>query len=104
MRLGWTQNVVILEADLMLEERAWYIQAAERFGWSKLTLQKEIAEVAHLEEVLDQMPKMCYTEQDEPAAMIFEQKDKARQLPFRLEHWRGQEKFWNLGRRFGGRL
>ena len=28
-RIGWTQNVVILEADLTLEERGWYLRAAE---------------------------------------------------------------------------
>ena len=28
MTIGWTQNVVILEAELSLRERTWYIQAA----------------------------------------------------------------------------
>ena len=28
MTIGWTQNVVILEAKLSLKERAWYIRAA----------------------------------------------------------------------------
>ena len=34
MKIGWTQNVVILEAELTLEEKAWYIRAAHSFGWS----------------------------------------------------------------------
>ena len=38
MQIGWTQNVVILEADLTIEEKAWYIRAARKFGWSKLKL------------------------------------------------------------------
>ena len=35
MRLGWTQNVAILERCGNNEERAWYIRAALRFGWKK---------------------------------------------------------------------
>ena len=31
MSLGWTQNIVILEADLTVRERLWYIRAALRF-------------------------------------------------------------------------
>lgn len=41
MAIGWTQNVVILEADLTIQERTWYILAAWRFGWSKLKLTKQ---------------------------------------------------------------
>ena len=40
MRIGWTRNVLILEADLTLEERAWYLNAALRFGWTKTTLKE----------------------------------------------------------------
>lgn len=29
MTIGWTQNVVILEADLTLREKAWYIKAVQ---------------------------------------------------------------------------
>ena len=35
MTIGWTQNIVILEAELPLRERAWYIQAVRQFGWTK---------------------------------------------------------------------
>ena len=38
MKLGWTQNVVIMEADLTIELRGWYMKAAEQFGWSKSEL------------------------------------------------------------------
>ena len=63
MHLGWTQNVVILEADLTLEERAWYLQAAEQFGWSKLTLQKKIEGGTHLGAMvdIDKEKSICYT-------------------------------------------
>lgn len=106
MHLGWTQNVVILEADLTLEECAWYLQAAEQFGWSKLTLQKKIAEAAHLEKALDpaleicyngrktihqgRSPhsglQLCYTEPDEAAEAAFVKNDTGMVFPFRLEH------------------
>ena len=30
MKIAWTQNVVILEADLEIEERRWYLRAADQ--------------------------------------------------------------------------
>lgn len=41
MAIGWTQNMVILEADLTLQEQVWYIRAIRRFGGSKLELQRK---------------------------------------------------------------
>ena len=38
MEISWTQNVVILEADMEPDERRWYLRAAGRFGWSKAEL------------------------------------------------------------------
>ena len=61
MTIGWTQNVVILEAELTLQERAWYIRAVQQFGWSKLELQRKITSGAHLEISLDFTDGMCYT-------------------------------------------
>lgn len=63
MTIGWTQNVVILEAELTLPERAWYIQAAGQFGWSKLELQRKIADNAHLEIALDFTGDICCIEE-----------------------------------------
>lgn len=63
MTIGWTQNVVILEAELTIRERAWYIRAVHQFGWSKVELQRKIEEKAHLEIVLDFMNEVCYTEE-----------------------------------------
>lgn len=48
MKIGWTQNVVILEAKLTLPEKAWYLRAARQFGWSKAELLRQIAVDAHL--------------------------------------------------------
>lgn len=53
MTIGWTQNVVILEAELTLQERTWYIRATERFGWFKPELQRKINVNAHMEITLD---------------------------------------------------
>ncbi len=61
MTIGWTQNTVILEAELTLQERTWYIQATHQFGWSKLELQRKIATNAHLDNALDFADKVCYT-------------------------------------------
>ena len=49
MTIGWTQNIVIMEADLTLQEKTWYIRAVRQFGWSKLELAAQIAASAHLE-------------------------------------------------------
>lgn len=61
MTIGWSQNVVILEADLTIQEKAWYIRAVQRFKWSKLELAKQIASAAHLEMPLDLRSEVCYT-------------------------------------------
>ena len=47
MEIGWTQNVVIMESGLSLEEMGWYIRAVRIFGWSKLELVNKITERAH---------------------------------------------------------
>ncbi len=63
MTIGWTQNVVIMEAELTVQERAWYIRAASQLKWSKLELQREIAANAHMEISLDITDAVCYTEE-----------------------------------------
>lgn len=47
LQLGWTQNVVILEAGLSMELRGWYLKAVKQFGWSKAELIEKIATNAH---------------------------------------------------------
>ena len=59
MNLSWTQNVVIMEADLTMELREWYLRAARQFGWSKTELTARIAEQTHLEIVLDIEQEVC---------------------------------------------
>lgn len=59
MQLGWTQNVVIMEADLTMELRDWYLRATWQFGWSKAELSSKIADQAHLELVLEIKHEVC---------------------------------------------
>lgn len=68
MQTGWTLNVLILEADLTLAERAWYLNAVLRFGWTKAVLQEKLAKSAHLSEVaLDDSQPLWYTKGGETA-------------------------------------
>lgn len=53
MELGWIQNVVIMEADLTMELREWYMKATKQFGWSKTELIANIAANTHENIVLD---------------------------------------------------
>ena len=60
MKLGWIQNVVIMEADLTMELREWYMKATEQFSWSKTELITNIATNAHVEIVLAIEEEMGY--------------------------------------------
>ena len=59
MKLGWTLNVVIMEADLTIELREWYMKATEQFGWSKSELVGSIAADAHKRIILAFAESMC---------------------------------------------
>ena len=60
--LNWTQNVVIMEAELTMEERRWYIQQAAAKDLSKSELLRIIEDSAHLESVLDEKANVWYNE------------------------------------------
>ena len=64
MKIGWTQNIVILERCETEEERRWYIQAVQQFGWSKQQLIKEITDLAHTKKSLDNDSEVCYNESE----------------------------------------
>lgn len=65
LQIGWIQNVVIMEANLTMELREWYMKAALRFRWSKTELIANIAANAHGNIVLD-IEEVCYiVEQEE---------------------------------------
>ena len=66
MQLGWTQNLVIMESNLALDERGWYLRTARQHGWSKQELIQRIAENAHTNPnfSLDTSADPCYTDSD----------------------------------------
>ena len=65
MQLGWIQNVVIMEADLTMELREWYMKAVKQFDWSKTELIANIAANVHENIVLVIEEEMCYIVEEE---------------------------------------
>lgn len=68
-QICWTQNVVILEAEMELELRLWYMRAVRQFGWSKQELIEMIKNSAHTEIVLDNGQEVCDNENCESEAI-----------------------------------
>ena len=81
LSLNWTQNVVILEADLTLAERGWYIRQAAAGGLSKAELLRMIECSAHLEIPLDQMADCCYTEDNDKVSERVQHEEDPVYLP-----------------------
>lgn len=65
LQIGWTQNVVIMEADLSTELLGWYLKAAKQFGWSKAELIEKIAINAYEMINLAIDEEVCYTDEQE---------------------------------------
>ena len=61
LKLGWIQNVVIMEADLTMDLREWYMRAAEQFNWTKTELIANIDKNSHKVFVLAIDEELCYT-------------------------------------------
>ncbi len=59
MKLSWTQNVVIIETEMTMELREWYIRATQKFEWSKAELIAWISVNAHLKIVLEIEEEVC---------------------------------------------
>ncbi len=51
--------MVILEADLPMELREWYLRAAKKFDWFKVELIENITDNAHEEIVLANDDDLC---------------------------------------------
>ena len=64
MKIGWTLNVVIVEAALARDERKWYLEQARVKKWSKAILLKKLASAAHMEKPLDAEADTCYTDKE----------------------------------------
>ncbi len=63
LQIGWTQNVVIMEADLSMDLCEWYLRAAKQFGWSKAELTENIVDNVHEKIVLANEDNLCYSEE-----------------------------------------
>ena len=76
MKIGWTLNVVIMEAELTMDARRWYLQKANAGSLSKAELLRMIESAAHLEISLDESEQDWYTkENDECSEKIQHEKD-----------------------------
>ena len=78
MQIGWTQNCVIMEVELTMKLREWYLKAAKHFGWSKAELTENIANNAHEEIVLAIEDEMCYSVKQENETGCGESCEEAR--------------------------
>ena len=81
MQVGWTQNVVILEADLTMAERIWYLKQVATLSWSKKVLAESIQNAAHLDSPLDYSADPCYTN-EENAALESENEENSVDQPY----------------------
>ena len=62
MKIGWTLNVVIMEAKLTRDARKWYLEQARAQPCSKVVLLEKLVSEAHLEKTLDAETDTCYTD------------------------------------------
>ena len=65
MKIGWTLNVVIMESELTMDARCWYLQKANAGGLSKAALLRMIESAAHLEISLDESKQDWYTKEND---------------------------------------
>ena len=80
MRLNWTQNEVIMETELTMDERCWYIRKTAKSGLSKTELLRMIERAEHSEIALGESVDTCYTvENDE-----FSEKNRYEEYPVYL--------------------
>lgn len=80
MHLNWTQNVVIMEAGLTMDERCWYIRKVAESGLSQKELLRMIERAEHSEIALGGSVDTCYTvENDE-----FSEKNQYEEYPVYL--------------------
>ena len=76
MKIGWTLNVVIMEAELTRDARRWYLEQAQERQWSKVVLLEKLGSAAHLEKPLDESKQGWYTkENDECSEKIQHEED-----------------------------
>ena len=76
MKIGWTLNMVIMESELTMDARRWYLRKATESNLSKTELLRMIESAAHLEITLDESKPDWYTkENDECSERIQHEED-----------------------------
>ena len=75
MKIGWTLNVVIMEAELERAVRKWYLEQARMQQWAKAILLEKLASAAHLEKPLntEAADKKAEDELPQPVTVVFQQ-------------------------------
>ena len=81
--LNWTQNVVIMEAELTAEEHCWYIRQATARNLSKSELLRMIEDFAHLESVLDEKVDAWYNEDNDENSERTQYEENSVYLPWK---------------------
>ena len=80
-KIGWTLNVVIMESELTMDARCWYLQKANVGGLSKAELLRMIESAAHLEISLDEGKQDCYTKENDELPKRMQHKENLVRLP-----------------------
>ena len=83
LRLNWTQNVVILEAELTAKERYWYIRQAAAQNLSKSELLQMIEDSEHLESVLDEKVDVWYNDGNDEISERTQYEENSVYLPWK---------------------
>ena len=103
MELGWIQNVVIMEAEMSMELREWYMKAAKQFNWSKTELMANIVANAHENIVLAIEDEVCYSVEQEEKQAEFKQKVPVDMIKTIHQTVRRVRKWWLIWKRGGRR-
>ncbi len=75
MKIGWTLNVAIIEAELTKDARHWYLQKANAGGLSKTELLGMIESAVHLEISLDESKQDWYTKENDECSERMQHKE-----------------------------
>ena len=83
MKIGWTLNVVIMESELTMDARCWYLQKANAGGLSKAELLRMIESAAHLEISLDGSKQDWYTKENDECSERMQREEYPVYLPWK---------------------
>ena len=82
MKIGWTLNVVIMEAKLTRDARKWYLEQAREQKWSKVVLLEKLGSAAHLEKPLDESKQRWYTKENDEFSERMQHEEDPVYLPW----------------------